>query len=228
MSKKIGLIIITVISGITLLIAGAAVTYSWYTSRITSDKDLTIPATGVILISFDNEEDYSPNYMYHAVAMENAVRDNKYIDVLTEYDSSSDNPSYVEKVATVFTYTNVINFTENPVEEVPEGGYPFWISLDTYVINNGVRIDDLADEISCKIYLDINYENEALPDVTGIEQEPNNRYNLLGQARINLTITMNYAKCDEECDPALIGGELHLVISSHIEDPNSAEPTPTE
>ena len=77
MKQKTTLIIITCLISASLLLALGAVTFSWYQSRVSSDKDVEIPADGFIVVGFDENPVVVDDILSPAIALPNAVRDNR-------------------------------------------------------------------------------------------------------------------------------------------------------
>ncbi len=225
MSKKIILIILIATLGASLLIATGAVTFAWYSSRVTSDNDLEIPAGGALIVGFDSEAVIVSGNMYPAVAMKDAIRDNKHVDVLIAYDESVEESlrSYVSTPATTFNYASDIHFYEDPTNKDAYSSYNCWFSVDSYVVNNGTKYDSIDDEVAYSMTITITYTDASLSehDVENMPIYQNTPFSLLGECKMKLNLSVYYAKVDEECDPALIGGTLHLKLGSFVKPVSS-------
>ena len=211
MKQKTTLIIITCLISASLLLALGAVTFSWYQSRVSSDKDVEIPADGFIVVGFDENPVVVDDILSPAIALPNAVRDNRYMDVMRVYDKNDGTPSWIETVAETYTYTDTITFYEDPTDETISS-YNFTLTAQAYVkAGEETKIPiNTARELNFAIVADINYTDANLTDVEDLAITPEVKFNVEGSATINVSITLWLALPDELCDPALISNNLYL------------------
>lgn len=212
MKQKTSLIIITCLISASLLLALGAVTFSWYQSRISSDKDVEIPADGFIVVGFDENPVVVNDILSPAIAMTNAVRDNRYMDVMRVYNESDETPSWIETVAETYTYTDTITFYEDPTDETISS-YNFTLTAQAYVKvgEEETKIPiNTARELDFLIVADVDYTDPNIADVEDLAITPEIKFNVAGSATIKVSITLWLALPDELCDPALISNNLYL------------------
>ena len=196
----------------SLLLALGAVTFSWYQSRISSDKDVEIPADGFIVVGFDENPVVVDDILSPAIAMTNAVRDNRYMDVMRVYNESDETPSWIETVAETYTYTDTITFYEDPTDETISS-YNFTLTAQAYVKvgEEETKIPiNTARELDFLIVADVDYTDPNIADVEDLAITPEIKFNVAGSATIKVSITLWLALPDELCDPALISNNLYL------------------
>lgn len=216
MKGKTSLVILTCILTASLVLALGTVTFSWYQSRISSDKTVDIPADGFIIVGFDEDPKEVDHILSPAVAMPNAIRNGQYIDVLKTYSEGGDPVSYVETVAEKYTYTDTVSFYANPNAE--EGTtYDFVLTADAYVKLGEEETKQTINterEICFNILLDVDYTDESLTDLKDVlvtpevKIRPEDKFTLVDSATITLKITIWLAQPDELCDPYLISNRL--------------------
>lgn len=100
-NKKTKQIIITCVLLVAVLLVATAFTVAWYQQDAVTPYFFEITADGLLYVYIDsiivdNEEGLTP-----AVAMPGAVQEGLYVDPLVTYNSSDDNPSYVQKPASI-------------------------------------------------------------------------------------------------------------------------------
>ena len=98
---KIKQIVIVCVMLLSTVVVGVAFTVAWYQQSAVTPYFFEIDADGILYIyvdsiTIDNEDNLVP-----AVAMPGAVEEGLNIDVLELYEESSENPSYVQKTATI-------------------------------------------------------------------------------------------------------------------------------
>lgn len=229
MKKKTTLLILTCVLTFSLVLALGTVTYSWYLSRISTDKTVEIPAAGYIVVGFDENPFVADAPLSPAVAIPNAIRNNQYIDVLKEYDASDNPISYVQTVATQYTYEDAIHFYEDPNDTTTEL-YSFVLTVQAYILNEAgeEQYINTDNELRFNIIGDVHYTDEiaqpAAEDETGIEIIPEVPFNIKGSAHIDLNITFWLALPDELCDPALISNQLYLKFGVAVTPIENATP----
>ncbi|MBR2349386.1 MAG: hypothetical protein IKA77_02050 [Clostridia bacterium] len=211
MNKKTSLLILTCVLTFSLVLALGTVTYSWYLSRISSDKEIEIPAAGYIVVGFDENPFVADEPLAPAVAMPNAIRDNQYIDVTKVYSESDSPISYVQTVATQYTHEDSIHFYEDPNDTTTEL-YSFVLTVQAYILdaNGEEQYINTDNELRFNIIGDVDYIEENVTDEADINITPEVAFNIKGSAHIDLTITFWLALPDELCDPALISNQLYL------------------
>ena len=225
MNKKTSLLILTCVLTFSLVLALGTVTYSWYLSRISSDKEIEIPAAGYIVVGFDENPFVADEPLAPAVAIPNAIRDNQYIDVLKKYEDSDNPKSYVQTVATQYTHKDSIHFYEDPNDTTTEL-YSFVLTVQAYILdaNGEEQYINTDNELRFNIIGDVDYIEENVTDEADINITPEDPFNIKGSAHINLTITFWLALPDELCDPALISNQLYLKFGVAVEPIKNVTP----
>ena len=233
MKGKTSLVILTCILTASLVLALGTVTFSWYKSRISSDKEVEIPADGYVIVGFDEEPVKVDHILSPAVCLPNAIRDGQYIDVLKTYAEGGTPLSYVETVAETYTYTDTVTFYANPTAEAGTT-YDFVLTANAYVKVGEEQVEHSINterEINFNITADVNYTDENKTDLTGIvvtpevKIRPEDKFTLDGSATITLHITIWLAQPDELCDPYLISNELFFEFGIKV---TPVPPTPTQ
>lgn len=208
MKQKHTLILITCLLTASLVLALGTVTFSWYQSRISSDKGVEIPADGFIVVGFDENPEIAAGVLEPAVAKPNAIRDNRYFDVMKLYDENDANPSYIEKKATSYTHTEVITFYEKPNSQEEIESYLFMLTAQAYVmLGEEAHNVNTNREINFNISAVVDYENIEDP-TEPIKITPEVKFEIKGSATITLSIEIWLALPDELCDPNLISNDL--------------------
>lgn len=225
MNKKTSLLILTCVLTFSLVLALGTVTYSWYLSRISSKKEIIIPAAGYIVVGFDENPFVADEPLAPAVAMPNAIRDNQYIDVLKKYEDNDNPKSYVQTVATQYTHEDSIHFYEDPNDTTTEL-YRFVLTVQAYILdaNGEEQYINTDNELRFNIVGDVDYIEENVTDEADINITPEDPFNIKGSAHINLTITFWLALPDELCDPALISNQLYLKFGVAVEPIKNVTP----
>lgn len=212
MKQKRMLIIITCLLSASLVLALGTVTFSWYQAKISTDKEIVIPADGFLIVGFDEKPLVVDHILTPAIAMPNAIRDNKYIDVKRVYKESDSPISYVSKVAQTYTYTDKISFYQDPDAD-ENATYDFVLTAQAYVkLGDDETIHHINTdrEIIFDITADIDYTDAKHADVTDIAITPEATFNILGSATITVQIEICLAQPDELCDPSLISNKLYF------------------
>lgn len=219
MKQKKTLILITCLLTVSLVLAIGTATFSWYQSRVSTDREVEIPADGFIIVGFDEDPVEVDDILSPAVCMPNAIRDNLYYDVLRAYNPSDDQVSYIESVAESYTYTDTISFYEDPTDTTASS-YDFTLSAQAYVKLGADEVKhniNTTREINFEIVADIDYTDTSLEDESGVTITPDVKFNLKGSATINISITMWLALPDELCDPALISNKLFFEFGIKVD-----------
>ncbi len=189
-----------------------AVTYSWYQSRVSEDKKVDIVADGFLIVGFDEKPLEVDDILSPAVALPNAVRDNRYMDVMRVYNESDAEPSYIQTIAESYTHTDTISFYEDP-NDTTSSSYDFTLTAQAFVKEGEaetVRKINTTREISFEILADIDYTDNQYEDVKDLPITPEVAFSIKGTATITLKIKMWLSLPDELCDPALISNKLYF------------------
>lgn len=227
MKQKTTIIILTCILTASLILAIGAVSFAWYTARISEDKEVEIVADGFLVVGFDEEPLVVDDKLAPAIAMKNAVRDNMFMDVTRVYDKDDTPLSYIEKVAESYTHTDTISFYEDP-NDTTSSSYNFTLTAQAFVKEGSedqITKINTTREISFDIKADINYTDESLTDVEDLAITPEVKFNVLGSATITLEIKMWLSLPDELCDPALISNKLYFEFGIAVEPVTATEET---
>ena len=118
-TKILQRIIIMCVMAVTLTVSCLAFSYAWYQDKPEKPYMFEIYANGVLYVYIESKTVDNEEYLYPAVAMPGAVAEGLYMDVLTEYDSLSANPSYIEKAASVTTIKGQFTVFNEGEAEVP-------------------------------------------------------------------------------------------------------------
>ncbi len=226
MKQKTTLILITCLLTASLLLAIGTVTLSWYQSRNSAElPDVAIPADGYIVVGFDEDPEIASGSLLPAVAIENAVRDNRYFDVTRAYNIADENPSWIKTVAQEYTFQERVTFYGDPTYKEDNGlsedaivTYDLMLTAQAYVKSGEeeTRLNiNTKREICFEIVANIDYAN--IEDKTDVIITPGNAFNLKESATITLTITVWLALPDELCDPALLSNDLYLEFGINVE-----------
>lgn len=204
------LFILIIVLTLTLTVGVVAFTFAWYTQRQTTNHNFNIEADGFLVIAFDENPELGETVLDPAVAMPYAVRDNLYMDVLTAYDASSDNPSYISKIATVAEYVVVLNYYNEDETLNPQCNLIFSVSAECVMKNGETSPINIDKELSITMTA-----NTASSDGTVTESEiiPGQPLSLSGNSSVTITLSVYILLPDELCDPALTNGNLHLELS---------------
>jgi hypothetical protein len=210
-NKKVT-IIISLIVILTATLGLVAFSYAWYVLEYVESTEFLLQADGFVVIYFNEDVEYSDIVLTPALAMENAIRDNQYMDVLTEYNSGDPNPSYIQKAATVGTYAAIVNYyngEENPIKN------ELFIDIDAFVTideNTQVRIS-LEKEISIIIRVVIEDGRGINPTVTIDNLQPRQVFSVPPESIIEVTLVAYIKQPDDLCAPDLNRGPLSFAIS---------------
>lgn len=204
------LFILIVVLTVTLTVGVVAFTFAWYTQRQTTNHNFNIEADGFLVIAFDEDPDFGETVLDPAVAMPYAVRDNLYMDVLTAYDESSDNPSFIAKTATVAEYVVVLNYYNEDDSLNPQCDLIFSLSAECVMKNGTTSPLNIEKELNITIKANITASDGAVTESEIILGEP---FNLNGNSSVTITLSVYILLPDELCDPALTNGNLHLELS---------------
>ena len=217
--QKITLIALVCVVLSSLLLSVGAFTYSWYSTRISDDKVVEVPADGYLVVGFTDNPIMVDGTLTPAIAMDNAVRDNKYMDPLRVYSESdpiesnvdSERRSYIKSIATSYTHVENIEFYEDPTSETDNYVYDFVLTAEAFVKIGEEQTRtpiNTPREIDFSISIDVDYdEGEDIEDLVIIPEVP---FQIDSNATITITITTWLALPDELCDPLLISNQLFL------------------
>lgn len=218
-SKKLFLIIVSSLS-LVLTVGLTAFSLAWYTLNKTSEKNVEIPAEEyktLVIGKIDGSFGLRP-----AKALNNAVRDNKHMDVLKVYNSSDSEPSYIETVAQTATYTANIYVTCDEVADVT-------FDFNAVIASNGEPVlgivgDSYHPVADADLVADVKARgsngqitSNSIITVAANSGEP-----------IRLTIEVYWGKCDELMDPEILKADVLLALVVRTTPPTATvSMTPT-
>lgn len=158
--EKTKKLIIMGVLAITLAVSLIAFSVAWFQEKVVTPYSFVINANGVLYVYMDSEVVANEQPLIPAVAMPGAVSAGRYIDVLTEYDPASPNPSYVEKAASITQIKgNFTVFNEGYVYD------PVALGKD----ENGYTLAPVLDDYGYIVWIDDSdhskgYKTQRIPD----------------------------------------------------------------
>lgn len=209
-SKKL-LIALTTMMFAALIVVAVALSYSWYSVRQTSDLEIDIPANGFFVIVFEEEPDYGDIALKPAVAMPNAVRDNLYMDVLTVFNESDVNPSYISEAATVANYNTILKYYNEDTTLLPNCDLIFDANARVLLPDGTETPLELEKELVIKCSADIEYRDGKPAE--NVEVNLKVPFTIQSNAVITFNMEVYIALPDELCDPAVNEGVLRIILS---------------
>ncbi|NLL55784.1 MAG: hypothetical protein GX242_01040 [Clostridiales bacterium] len=205
-------IIISLIVILTAILGLVAFSYAWYVLEYSQRTEFYLQADGFIIIYFDDEVEYSDIKLTPAVAMKDAIRDNKYMDVLREYNPNDPEPSYIEKTATVAHYEAIVNYyngEENPVNN------DIFIDIDAFVTLSESTQVPINLERELNIVISVTIE-----DLLGEEElividdlKPGEVFSVTPQSIVEISLTAYLKLPDDLCAPALKERPLSFIVT---------------
>lgn len=210
-NKKVFITVLLLVI-LTTTLGLVAFSYSWYILEQTRKMDFSLPADGFLIIYFNEDVEYSDTVITPAIAMPYAVRDNLYMDVLREYDEEDEQPSYIEKAATVGVYDAVVNYYN---EEENNQINTLSVSVSAHVtLSSGAKVPiDVDRELSIIISIVVEDIAGQTPNYTIAPLQPDQSFTVPPRSMISVTLEAYIKHPDELCAPALNEGPLSFVVT---------------
>lgn len=212
MLKKKMLIIILSLVTITTIVGLVAFSYAWYLQSRTEALTLSLEADGFLIITFDEDIDYSETILTPAVAITDAVKNNEYMNVLTAYNENDATPSYIQTVATVANYGTVLNYY-NADETVTTNEITIICEAKS-TLPDGTEVSiSLEREITLLISVLIEDADGIEEDVTISPVISGEAFSVPSRSVIGINLSAYISLPDELCDRALNEGVVTITIT---------------
>lgn len=197
---------------VTTLVGLIALSYAWYSNEQTGKLSFNLPAQGFLILEFEEDVDWGDKVLTPAVAWENALVDNLYMDVLREYDPSDENPSYITTAATIVEYGAVLNYHN---AEENQTNNEIVIKCEAYsYLPDGTKVPiSLERELSVTVSAVVTDSNGQEPDYELDIVPLNTAFPVPPQSVVSLSLSCYIKLPDELCDSSLLLGRLMILVT---------------
>lgn len=242
LTKKALISLISVLC-VTLVAAGAAASYAWYKQKKTTEREFNVGSNSFIVIEITEAQAEGHVRVKPAIAMPNAVRDDKHIDVLRVYDPSEANPSFVSERATKVIYkfdfdlslSSQVQEPDDPSPE-PEPAVPGAPTLRPQDVT--LSVTATMDYDSPRVPLTVGYADGEDKDViihvfgditptsavSGVDDPehfpitPDEPFRVGSSAHIKILLDVHLGKPDELYEPLLLTHPLLIGVKVRTSD----------
>lgn len=215
MIKTVGITKIIIIASLAVALVAAAVgvTFAWYSTHVTIDKQLEFSADGMLIIYFNGEPDYHNEKLKPATAAKGAIEEN-----VTDFGTVTSTGTYITEAATTVTtsvslsYRNSsstgeeqseptnteisadVIFTAGAKLKLGENEKILDVPYDVTVVLNSVTVDYVYDDTNNVVYSEENSNAVDFGDTITV----------LGDCDIIANITIYFTHVDDLIDPDIL------------------------